>query len=321
MTILNAIDLNLLVAFDALVAEGNVTRAGARIGLSQPALSKALGRLRNLFDDPLFIRIDGRMQPTARALQLADPVRRALTEIERAMVPAACFEPASAEGLVVLATVDLTDLLLLLPRVIAHLREAAPGLDVRVRPCDRLRLPGMLAGGEIDLALLPVGELGSDYRAEPLFQDTVTCLVAADHPSVRDELTIADFVDLPHIAVSTEGRGDAVIDSLLAIRGLERRVQLTVPTYLAVAPAVASSDLIATVPTRLAGWLAGIARLRLCDPPLPVAGFTVHQVWHSRTDQDPVQCWLRQVVKELAVPVDADGEWEDDGLMAAGGAA
>jgi DNA-binding transcriptional LysR family regulator len=166
-----------------------------------------------------------------------------------------------------------------------------------------------------------VGELGSDYRAEPLFQDTVTCLVAADHPSVRDELTIADFVDLPHIAVSTEGRGDAVIDSLLAIRGLERRVQLTVPTYLAVAPAVASSDLIATVPTRLAGWLAGIARLRLCDPPLPVAGFTVHQVWHSRTDQDPVQCWLRQVVKELAVPVDADGEWEDDGLMAAGGAA
>jgi DNA-binding transcriptional LysR family regulator len=139
MTILNAIDLNLLVAFDALVAEGNVTRAGARIGLSQPALSKALGRLRNLFDDPLFIRIDGRMQPTARALQLADPVRRALTEIERAMVPAACFEPASAEGLVVLATVDLTDLLLL-PRVIAHLREAAPGLDVRVRPCDRLRL-------------------------------------------------------------------------------------------------------------------------------------------------------------------------------------
>jgi DNA-binding transcriptional LysR family regulator len=320
MTTLTSIDLNLLVAFDALIAEGNVTRAGARIGLSQPALSKALGRLRSLFDDPLFIRIDGRMQPTARALQLADPVRRALAEIERAMLPAACFEPETAEGLVVVATVDLTDLLLL-PRVAAHLREAAPGLDVRVRACDRLRLPGMLAGGEIDLALLPVAETGGDYRAEPLFQETLTCVVAADHPTVRNDLTIDDFVKLPHIVVSTEGRGDAVIDSLLATRGLERRVQLTVPTYLAVPQTLASSDLIATVPTRLARWLAGAARLRLFDPPLPVAGFTVHQVWHSRSDQDPVQCWLRQVIKELALPVEADREWEDVAALAVSGSA
>src|SRR5580658_4205789 len=178
---LRTVDLNLLVVFDALMAERNVTRAAERNGLSQPAVSKALNRLRGLFDDPLFVRRDRGMEPTARALELAGPIHGALADISRTLTLPAAFEPSAVKATVKIATIDLYHTKLL-PSLVRYLRHHAPNLDLQVRTNDCAHLPEQLAASEIDIAIAPLSAKSGELCAEPLWKDRLVTLLAKDNP-------------------------------------------------------------------------------------------------------------------------------------------
>jgi len=296
---LSGVDLNLLVAFDALLSERNVTRAGAAVGLSQPAMSNALSRLRALFDDPLFVRNAGRMEPTARAATLAEPVRGALLQLQAALEGAGPFDPATARRRFVLASADYTELLLL-PPLVARIRAAAPHVDVAFRDANRLSARAVLEAGEADLVLVPFTEGLTDLRSAAVLRDGFVTIARRGHPAFAKRLTLKRFLELPHILVSVEGEGTSLLDNVLAARGLKRRIAVTVPHFTAAPFVVAASDAVATVPRRIARRLENAARLAIYDPPLAIEGVTLHAIWHRRHDADPAHRWLRDQIMQAA---------------------
>jgi DNA-binding transcriptional LysR family regulator len=301
---LRSVDLNLLVVFDTLMAERNVTRAAARNGLSQPAVSKALNRLRYLFDDPLFVLRDRAMEPTPRARQLAGPIRCALADISRTLMPPDRFDPATIRATVTIATSDLCHTNLL-PSLIRHLRQHAPGIDLQVRAIDRLRLEEQLAAGEIDVAVAPLGTKRSEISAEPLWSDRLVTLVGQSNP-LQEGMTIEAFaaaghlVDAGHVQVSAEGIGTSVVDAILAARGLRRRIVVVLPGPAGVPFVVAATDLIATLPSRIVRSLAPLPGVRALTPPLPDVEVSPHMFWHSRSQTDPLRVWLRVAIKQIS---------------------
>jgi DNA-binding transcriptional LysR family regulator len=297
---LSAVDLNLLVAFDALLMERNVTRAAERIGLSQPALSKALTRLRALFKDDLFVRRGRAMEPTAKAVALGAPVRRALDEIRTTIGAPAAFDPAAARATITIGSIDFYDALLL-PPLLARLEREAPGMDVQTRQFDRLTAPQMLAAGEIELGLLPMGDMVNDLYAEPLFTERSLTLMRKGHPLARrGALTIESFAHARHAKVGIEGRGVGWIDSMLAARGLQRRVVLTVPHFMTLPFVIGATDLITTLPSRLARLVGRSADIVALPPPLTSPTLTVHLAWHVRTHHSALHVWLRDVIMAVA---------------------
>jgi DNA-binding transcriptional LysR family regulator len=294
---LSAIDLNLLVAFDALLTERNVTRAAQRIGLSQPALSKALQRLRDIFDDPLFERRDGIMQPTAQALKLSQPVRRALDEIQAALAPED-FDPARAQAIVTLGLVDYYEVLLL-PALLNELQRSSPGITLAAKRTDRLRVYDQFARNEIDFAIVPISESVTELHAEPLSVEEAVTLAAEGNP-IAETLTLERFAAAGHVVVATEGQGVGRIDALLAARGLRRRIALTLPNFTSVPFIIGGSDLITTMPRCLGTRLAAEARIVCLPPPLPVPPVTIHLAWHPRSGASPLHRWMRTRIKAIA---------------------
>jgi DNA-binding transcriptional LysR family regulator len=304
---LRSVDLNLLVAFDALMAERNVTRAAERVGLSQPAMSKALNRLRYLFADPLFVRHDRAMEPTPRAVELAGPIHGALADISRTLTLAAEFDPATARATVTIATIDLYHVKLL-PSLVSHLRGHAPGIDLHVRVNDCASLRAQLADGEIDLAFAPLGAKTDELQAEPLWNDRLVTLVGAHNP-VPEPLTLeayaaaAHLVDAGHVQVSPDGVGASVVDAILAARGLQRRIALVLPNSAGVPFVVAATDLIATLPSRIVKGLATLPDVRVINPPFADVEVSPHMFWHRRVHADPLQAWLRGVIRQIAAAI------------------
>src|SRR5271163_1313011 len=304
---LRSVDLNLLVVFDALITERNVTRAAARNGLSQPAVSKALNRLRCLFDDPLFVRRDRAMEPTARALELAGPIHGALADISRTLTLPAAFDPATIRATVKFATIDLYHTNLL-PVLVRHLRRHAPGVDLQVRANDCSRLHERLASGEIDIAFAPLGARSSELSAEPLWNDRLVVLVGRDNPmtepiSIESYAAAGHLVDAGHVQVSPEGVGSSVVDAILAARGLRRRIVLVLPNSAGVPFVVAATDLIATLPSRIVKGLPAVPNIRVLTPPFADVEVCPHMFWHRRTHNDPLQVWLRGVIREIAAGI------------------
>lgn len=306
----SAIDLNLLVAFDALALERNVTRAAARIGLSQSALSKALNRLRDVFDDPLFVRHARGMDPTQRALDLVAPIRAALAEISRTLTLSP-FVPAEAVGVVKIAPVDRYETLLV-PLLIKRLRSEAPGVDVRVKPIDRSRLREQLATADADIAIAPLGFDDADLHTQQLWRDHLVTLVAETNP-LATGMTAECFAAAGHVVdaglveLAEDGTASSVVDAVLASRGLRRRAVVVVPSF-AWAPAIVSStDLLATLPSRIVRALAPMSGVRIVEPPLPRLEVTAHMIWHRRSDCVPLQTWLRALIIEIAAASVATG--------------
>jgi DNA-binding transcriptional LysR family regulator len=304
---LRSIDLNLLVIFDALMAERNVTRAATRSGLSQPAVSKALNRLRGVFADPLFVQRDRAMQPTARALELAGPIHGALADISRSLSPAGGFDPTLAKATIKIATIDLYHTKLL-PLLITHLRRHAPCVDLQVRASDCAWTRDHLITGSIDLAIAPLSTKSAAICSEPLWKDRLVTL-AGPSSELSDEMTIEAYaaaphlVDAGHVQVSPDGVGTSVVDAILSARGLRRRIALVLPSSAGIPFVVAATDLIATLPSRIVKGLAPPPNLRLLTPPLPDVEVSPHMLWHRRVDADPPHRWLRTVIRELAAAV------------------
>lgn len=297
------LDLNLLKALDALLDERSVTRAAERLSLTQPAVSGMLTRLRESFDDPLFVRTQRGIAPTLRAQALAGPLKELLCNAEALLRPQG-FDPATAHMTLRVAATDYALQAVVLP-FLAVLRKRAPGVCVAVVPAQHLPLHERLERGDIDLALITPENTAPDLHARRLFDERYVCVMRADHPEARHRsLSLARFCALDHALVSYGGgsfRG--VTDEALERLGRQRRVALSVTSFLVLPEILRRSDLVAVVPQRLVRPDSGLVVL---EPPLEIPGFTKTAAWHERTHRSPGHQWARELLFELA---------ENDGLL------
>jgi DNA-binding transcriptional LysR family regulator len=290
---LRGADLNLLPVLSALLLHRSVTRAARAAGLSQPAMSRALGRLRAQFGDALLLQ--GRLTPRAEAL--AAPLAEALSGVS-ALLHAAPFDPATERGTVRIAATD-NQTMTVLPALAARLATEAPGLDVQVLPFGAGSL-AELREGRLDLAFGVAGNLpATGIRQRALYADRFVSVLRAGHPAAED-WTAARFAALDHLLVSTEGSGPGAMDRALEALGLARRVALRVPHFHAAFRIVAATALVATLPESLARREAPAHGLLLLEPPLPVPGFSVLALWGEVLDADPRNRWLRGVAAREA---------------------
>ncbi|WP_437285567.1 LysR family transcriptional regulator [Sorangium sp. So ce406] len=302
---LSAIDVNLVIALDALLQERSVTLAARRIGLSQPAMSHALTRLRELFSDPLLIRVGRQMALTSRAEAMTPQVAAIMLDLASLFggtTPA--FDPATSDRAFRIATTEYVELLLL-PQLNAALAQGGPRLAVHLLPLDA-RAVDALRNGEIDLAIgvLPPDGLPSDLRRAALLEDRFAGLARASHPTARGRVDLPTYAALPHVVASrprAHGAHEGVADDLIAARGVARREVMVVPNVLLLPHVVAASDLVATVATRLGRAFSSVLPLRTFDLPFELPTIEIAMAWNSRTEHDPARAWLRRLVTD-AVP-------------------
>jgi DNA-binding transcriptional LysR family regulator len=291
-------DLNLLVALDALLAERNVTRAAARIGVTQSAASHALARLRKLTGDELLVRGRDGMVPTVRAEAIGAPLRRALEDIAGTLSSPRAFDPGTARVRVFIGMSDYSELVLL-PGVMARLAREAPGVELRVLTVGH-DVASDLSSGKLDIVIMPAlaGMEQSGIRGRRILRDRFVCIARRGHPLAQKKLTVARFADARHALIAPWEREGDIVDSALAQLGLKRSVAVAVPHFLVAPHVVASSDLLLTVAERIAGVLAEPLGLVVLAPPteLGLTGFTVSTLWHERTHDDPARRWVRDVI-------------------------
>jgi DNA-binding transcriptional LysR family regulator len=298
---LNDVDLNLFVILDAIYSEGNLTRAGAVVGLSQPAMSNALARLRRACDDPLFVRTPQGMEPTPVARRMIGPARQALRLLGDALQSERAFDPAAAGDRFRLSMGDLTEARLL-PPLLARLDAEAPGVAVESFQVPRREVLRELAAGSLDFAIdVPLLDDPS-VRHAPLFHDRYVCVVRRGHPEVGDALTVDDFLALRHIHLSSRPRGAGHVDLALERLGLRRRIALRAQHYLMAPVVVARTDLALTVPLGFAEDLVNTHPVRMLELPFPVPPLESRLYWHASRDRDPANRWLRERLLELAAP-------------------
>jgi DNA-binding transcriptional LysR family regulator len=309
---LHTIDLNLLVALDALARERSVTKAAERAGVSQSAMSHTLRRLRELFDDPLLVRGRGGMVLTPRAEALAVPLRSGLVSLARTLAEPQPFEPEHASRTFRIVSPDLFDALVL-PTLLRRLSRQAPSIDVAVVPTPK-RLADSLETGDVDLAIHPVlldphpFELGTqvdpELQSRTLFRDSFRCFVRHDHPALaaRRRVTLKAYTRLDHILVSPGGHGPGVVDRLLRVAGLERRVAVRVPHFATALEVVAQRDLVLTAPSSLSQCSTASALVSR-PVPLDIPEHAITMIWHPRFTEDPPHRWLRQLMLDATSEV------------------
>lgn len=291
------IDLNLLTVFEQVMRERSITRAAAALGLTQPAVSNAIARLRALTGDPMFVRSARGVVPTARAQAMAQPLAEALARI-RATLVAAAFEPALAERTFTLVASDLGEAYFL-PRLVAHLADVAPGLRLRTLPSPRAETREALASGAIDLAVGYLPGMGPGLYQQRLFRERYVAIVRRGHPTIRDRLSSRQFERCGHVLAAPSGTGHAAIERVLARHGGRERIVVEVQHFLAVPAIVAQTDLVGIAPTRIAREALRDAAVKLVELPFAIPPFVVAQYWHARAHLDPGHRWLRAVFVEL----------------------
>ncbi|HSN96663.1 MAG TPA: LysR family transcriptional regulator, partial [Candidatus Nanopelagicales bacterium] len=297
-------DLGILHALDALLQEGSVTGAAQRVGLSTPAMSHALARLREQLGDPLLVRAGRAMVLTPRAEALRPRVRDLVAAAEQALAPEVPFAPRELERAFIVHATDHV-LTVLGPALDRLAREEAPRLDLRFVPT-AISDPEALREGEADLAVGIYGELPPELRTRVLFTDRFVCVVRDDHPGVGKRLSVERFVALEHVQIAPRGRPGGYIDDLLAERGLSRRVARAVPYTLAALLLVARTDYVLTVSERIARAFAPSFGLRVLDPPLPLRPYALSLLWHPRFDGDAAHRFLRDLFLRAAEASAAD---------------
>lgn len=296
---LSDLDLNLFVIFDAIYAEGNLTRAGEIVGLSQPAMSNALARLRRAFDDPLFVRTPHGMTPTPVARQMIGPARQALRLLQGSVQERDAFDPARAGQTWRLSMGDLGEARLLVP-LLAHLDRHAPGVAVESYQVPRRDVLRELAAGSLDFALdVPLLSHPSVHHTA-LYNDRYVCVVRAGHPVLERELDIEAYVRLRHIHISSRPRGAGHVDLALERLGRRRVIALRAQHYLMAPGIVASTDLALTIPLGFARTLAVEHAVHVLELPFEVPPLESHLYWHQSRENDPSSRWLRETIVQLA---------------------
>ena len=291
------LDLNLLVTLETLLVEQNVTKAAARLNLSQPAVSAQLNRLRHEFDDPLLIPAQRGMTPTAKAMELLDPLRQALDQVRTTVVSHRNFDPAQAKLTVSIACTDYLQAVVVKPLVV-ELRLRAPAVRVALRNLDVPQLDAQMARGDVDLALMTPQAASPSLRTRHLFNERYVLIGRRKHPRLREGITVEEFAEMDQVIVSLDGGGFVTpVDSVLADLGHRRNAVLSAASFLFVPEIVSYSDLVALVPERLVRDRAD--KLMVIDCPFPVEGFAVGMVWHERCHGHGGQRWIRETIVSL----------------------
>lgn len=297
MTDIRTLDLNLLKALDALLETRSVTHAASRLSLTQPTVSGMLARLREALGDPLFVRSQRGIIPTARAEALAGPLKGALRDIEALLQPTA-FDPALTEVTISMAATDYAQRILILP-FLASLRAKAPGMRVSVRPANMPDLFSQMERGTLDLALTTPDMAADTLRSRKLFDERYMCVLRADHPAAHRPLDLDTFCALDHGIMSHDGtRFVGATDKALDGIGYNRRVVASVPNFTILLDLVRSTDCCALLPSRLVAKETGLV---VSEPPVSVPGFTKILVWHERTQSDQVMMWVRERLAKIVL--------------------
>ena len=297
---IGTLDLNLLRVLDALLRERHLTRAAKGLGLSQPAASHALGRLREHFDDPLFVRTRTGLVPTPRAQALENKLRGAMEALSECVTGAPTFDPRTARMTFTMSTADYGSFVFV-PPLLHRLTKEAKGTEVWVRSVGE-DIFGGLARGETDVHVGPitVGATAPGIHTKPLFEEQFVCLVRRDHPRVRDTLDLDTYADLPHVFIAPRGTPGGIVDQVLAKHRRKRHVAIAVPQFLLAPHLVAQSDMILTIGLRVAEAFVKLLPLKIVQPPVALPPFTTQLVWHDRTHVDPAHQWFRDCVAEAA---------------------
>ncbi|RYZ06281.1 MAG: LysR family transcriptional regulator [Myxococcales bacterium] len=295
---ITGVNLNLLVAFDALIEELSVTGAARRAGVTQPAMSNTLAQLRVLFEDPLFLRHRTGLTPTPRAKELAEPIRKGLALLQGAL-SGSSFAPESSSRRFVIATSDYVELVLL-PALLRRLARVAPGVRLALRPWSLHEAPPELARGELDLMLGFYDKLPPHHQEQLLFSDEYVCVVRRHHPSVKTRLTLAKYLQLSHVLVSSRSDSPGSVDRALSALGKQRTVGARVSHFLTVPVLVSQTDYVAALDRRVAEVFARPLGLKLFPPPLKLPRGNVGMVWHEQQAADPGQRWLRSLIADVA---------------------
>jgi len=291
------LDLNLLRVFDAVLQERSVTAAAARMGLTQPAVSNALARLRVMFGDPLFVRTAAGMDATPFARELAQPVRQALALLESALAHGPGFDPATSTRTFRFYMSDVGQVEFLPPLVERTQRDAA-GVRLEAMGLDVEDLGAALAAGSLDVAVGFLPGLGAPVKRQALFRDPYACLMRADHPAAQGPLTRKKFIEASHALVSYRG-GHRVIEEALDRAGLARHIALRVPHFTVMPMVLERSDLLLTLPGRVARVYERRGNLTSRPLPIPIPPAEVAVHWHERFEADAGNRWLRALIVEL----------------------
>jgi DNA-binding transcriptional LysR family regulator len=294
---LTTFDLNLLVVFEAILRDRSVTKAGDRLGLSQPAMSHALNRLRWQLKDQLFIRTPEGMAPTPRAEQLAHPIRRALSELQTALDPEE-FIPAEAERRFTLAVNNYAAVVLAGP-ITAECAALAPNVRVALRPSGTLNLPDMLDRGELDVAIAAVDPPADRFASHVLVEDRYVAVMRRGHPVAQKKLGLKAFAELPHLVISSSGEDLSFVDAALAAAGCTRTIGLEAP-YLSAGTVLVQSDMVAVLGAKIAQEFRRAYAIELRDLPFKSPPLRSVMLWHKRFNDQAAHRWLRELMVSVA---------------------
>jgi DNA-binding transcriptional LysR family regulator len=294
------LDLNLLPIAIALYDERSVSRAAQALGMSQPAVSMALRRLRAAYHDPLFLRAPNGVAPTPRAHTLVRTARPLVNELRQRLLAEETFDPGFSDRSFTFALSDIGEMVFL-PRLLERLRAQAPNAAIRSVSMPPLQIAAGLESGEIDLAIGHFPDLTrSSFFQQRLFTHAFACLLRAGHPRRARQLSLADFLAMEHAVVRTEGRSQEIFERFLDRKKIRRKIVLYTPHFLSLPMIIARSDLVTTVPHAIGVYFSRLSGdLALARPPFDIAGFDLKQHWHRKYHSDPRNQWLRKQVALL----------------------
>lgn len=302
---LRDIDLNLLVVFNQLLLDRSVSTAADKLGLTQPAVSNALKRLRAVLKDELFLRTSRGMEPTPYALHLAEPVIYALNALQAALTTRDSFDPKTSSRNFQLAMTDIGEMYFMPPLMVA-LSKAAPHVRVStVRPHFG-NLKDDMASGTVDLALGLLPNLQTGFFQRRLFHHQYVCVFRQGHPLAKSPMTLAQFTELDHVGVVSANTGHGEVDGFLERAGIQRKMRLVVPHFIAVGHILQTTDLIATLPQRFAQRCEAPFGLVSSPHPARIPDIAINLFWHAKFNRDPASLWMRQLLVELFA--DSDGK-------------
>lgn len=295
---LKDIDLNLLVVFNQLLIERRVSKVAETLGLSQPTVSNALARLRKLTNDPLFLRTTRGMEPTPFADRLAEPVAHALRLIHSAVNPETPFNPATAQRAFTLGMTDIGEIYFL-PKLMEELARVAPGVTISTVRNTTVNLKDEMELGHVDLAVGLLPQLKAGFFQRSLFKQRYVCMFRQGHRLDQGHISLAAFTQADHVVVVSEGTGHSKIDALLARNGVVRKVRLTVPHFVAVGHILQHTDMVATVPERLAQALVQPFKLTYVSHPATLPEVAITVFWHAKVHKDAANEWLRGLICQV----------------------
>jgi DNA-binding transcriptional LysR family regulator len=293
---LGLVEVRLLRLFEAIYATRSVTRAAEQLGQTQPTLSIGLGRLREQFHDPLFVRTSDGMLPTPHANALIGPTRHVLQALRQLSEQGPVFEPLTASRMFRIGMTDASHITLL-PKFLAHIRTSAPHVQLEAMRIDDTIAQALERGG-VDIAIGLIPGLEAGFYQQTLYAQDWVCLAQHDHPRLAGGLSLTAYQTEAHINI-VSGTGQDLLEEALKTHGIKRRVLLRLPGFLGLAGILSGSDLIATLPRHIGETLATLGGLAVHSCPFPVSTFLVKQHWHERYHHDPANRWLRGVCADL----------------------